>query len=69
MDRRHKQLLKLKQGQAVETRLLQETTAYQQQWPNHEDAGGYLPPQVMEFDDMHYIERRRLEGERGKNLY
>ena len=52
----------------METRLLQESTAYQQ-WPDHEDAGGYLPPQVMEFDDMHYIERRRLEGERGKNLY
>jgi len=67
VDRRHKQLLKLKQEQAVETRLLQEA-AYQQ-WPNHEDAAGYLPPQVMEFDDMHYIERRRLEGERGKNLY
>jgi hypothetical protein len=49
----------------VETRLLQETY----QWPNHEDATGYLPPQVMEFEDMHYIERKRLEGERGKNLY
>jgi hypothetical protein len=49
----------------VETRLLQETY----QWPNHEDSTGYLPPQVMEFEDMHYIERKRLEGERGKNLY
>jgi hypothetical protein len=49
----------------VETRLLQETY----QWPNQEDAARYLPPQVMEFEDMHYIERKRLEGERGKNLY
>jgi hypothetical protein len=45
------------------------------QWHNHEntntssEAGEYMLPQVMEFDDMHYIERKRLESERGKNLY
>jgi hypothetical protein len=35
---------------------------------NPEVIENYIQPQVLEFEDMHYIERRRLEQERGKNL-
>jgi hypothetical protein len=43
----------------LENRIMQDSY----QFYNHENVGGnlaeYMSPQIIEFEDMHYIERKR----------
>ena len=52
----------------IENRIMNESYKFY----NHENINNhlydYMQPQVLEFEDMHYIEKSRQENERSKNM-
>ncbi|TNV80958.1 hypothetical protein FGO68_gene1252 [Halteria grandinella] len=62
-ERRQSQLVKTSRN--INNQTMQESY---KQYNQTEAAQEYIMPQVIEFEDMHYIERKRQETERSKNM-